>query len=394
MKKFILLSILLAGFVIARSQTLNVQSAYNFMNKGKWEKAKEAIDPAIQDSKTSDLAKTWYYRGNIYLNIHLSKDPKIKSLDTNALEIAFESFQKAQQLDKDKEYKKQISDEFFVCGEQFYNKGVEYYNKKLFDKSLIFFTKTVDINAIYGKIDTLATFYSAVSADLGNKPDIARKNYIKLYDLNYKKLPLYIALQKNYKKEKDTAKALEVIQKGLKLFPDNLSLIIEETNIYLAKGQTDKAQKNLMKAVEKDPKNPNLYFAIGTNYDKIYNDTSKTIQERMNAFAQSEISYKKSIEFKPDYFDPNYNLGALYYNESVRIIENADKIQDDKKFQDEKVKYEALWKKALPYLEKAYQIQPNDPNTLISLKAIYSRTSQKEKYDEVTKKLNEIKPKK
>ena len=31
------------------------------------------------------------------------------------------------------------------------------------------------------------------------------------------------------------------------------------------------------------------------------------------------MHYKKAIELKPDYFDANYNLGALYFNEGVRF---------------------------------------------------------------------------
>ena len=37
-------------------------------------------------------------------------------------------------------------------------------------------------------------------------------------------------------------------------------------------------------------------------------------------------------------------------------FEAADKIQDENKYNAEKAKAEALWNKALPYLEKANQI--------------------------------------
>ena len=75
-----------------------------------------------------------------------------------------------------------------------------------------------------------------------------------------KKLQLYMNLQRFIKKQKILQKLLKSFRKDLCFFLITLSLIIEETNIYLAKGQTDKAQNNLMKAVEKDPKNPNSVF--------------------------------------------------------------------------------------------------------------------------------------
>jgi Tfp pilus assembly protein PilF len=431
MKKILVLTVLILGFIVVKSQPVNVQSAANYLDRNKLDKAKESIDLALQDSKTSEWARTWFYKAKIYLNIYLSKDPKIKNLDTNALQVAYESGLKALQMNKvqnqlikdnQKNQPAELDNILIVCGEQFYNKGVENYNKKLFSKSLEYFDKSISINKMENKIDTLGLFYQAKSAELGGQPEIAKKNYLKLYEIGFKNVQLYIALQKMYKKEKDTAKALEIIKKGLQVYPEilksetapyekthkpdkvkeitaqleqqNLILIIEETNIYLAKGETEKAQENLMKAVDKDPKNPNLYYAIGSNYDKIYYDTSKTIQERMNAFAQSEIAYKKSIELKPDYFDPNYNIGALYFNESVRILEAADKIQDENKYNAEKAKVEALWNKALPYLEKANLIQPNDLNTLISLKQIYARTKQYDKAKTVNQKIEELKQKK
>ena len=71
------------------------------------------------------LAKKRMYRGDIYLQIHLSKEDKYKKLDSNALQIAYDSYQKAIELDTKKEYFDDIKLKLYVCGEQFYNKGVE-----------------------------------------------------------------------------------------------------------------------------------------------------------------------------------------------------------------------------------------------------------------------------
>ena len=49
------------------------------------------------------------------------------------LRLPMNAYQKALELDKEKEFNDQnIRITLCVCGEQFYNKGVEYYNKKLF----------------------------------------------------------------------------------------------------------------------------------------------------------------------------------------------------------------------------------------------------------------------
>ena len=422
MKKTFFLVAFIICAVIVKSQPVNVQSAYNYFNKQKYDKAKEAIDLAALDAKTSTWGKTWYYRGNIYLNICISSDPKIKSLDSNALQVAYDSYQNAIKYDEKKEFTNEIMGQLMVCSEQYYNRGVEFFNKKLYNKSLAYFEKTVNINLLFSKTDADAMYYAALSADYLNQSDAAKKYYKKLYDLNYKNLATYFAMQRFYKKNKDTAKAMEAIQKGLTLYPDilknqmaqfekkkdpekekktkdmlelqNLNLLIEETNIYIAKGQNDKAQENLLKAIKKDSTNPNLYYSIGGIYDKIYYDTTKTMPERLKAYNQAEKKYKDAIALKPDYFDANYNLGALYFNESVRILEAADRIKDENAYNIEKAKVEALWQKALPYLEKAIKVQPNDQNTLISLKQIYARTKQYDKAKEMNQRLEDLKQKK
>lgn len=425
MKNIIIVILLCVSFTIAKSQSVNVQSAFNYLNKQKFDKAKEAIELAVADSKTSTWPKTWYYRGRIYLSSYVLKDSASKATDSTSIDIANESFQKALQIDPKNEFKDEIIGQLYVCGEQFYNAGQKYYYSKKFGKALVLFEKTIVINALCGRSDVEAMYIAALCAGYDNKSDISKKYYLKLYDSNYKNLAMYIALQKIYKKEKDTVKALEVIQKGMLLYPEivtntvgpyekankpekaakiksmlerqYLELLIEETNIYLAKGQTDKAQNNLMKAVEKDPKNPNLYCVIAVNYNNIYDDTTKTLQERLSGYAEAEKQYLKAIELKPDYYDANYNLGALYFNESVRVLEAADKIKDEKLYAAEKEKVEQLWKKALPFLEKAVQLQPNDISTVPCLKQIYqiyARTKEYDKAAEINKRIEELKQKK
>jgi tetratricopeptide (TPR) repeat protein len=55
-----------------------------------------------------------------------------------------------------------------------------------------------------------------------------------------------------------------------------------------------------------------------------------------------------------------------------------------------KAKGDKYLEDSLPYLEKALELNPTDYNTLFSLKQIYSRTGQVEKYNEVNDKLKEL----
>lgn len=374
-KLFLLIATFYISFTLI-GQPINVQSAFNYMKKGQLDKAKEAIDAAIIHEKTMNDPKTWFYKGNIYLDIHLSKEDKYKKLENNALQIAYNAFQKSVELDKEKEYLDQVKVRLYICGEQFYNLGVTLFNEKDFENAIIAFEKTAKVNNIFGVQDSLATFNAALSAQLGGINAKAKENYLKLVRMNYRNPQIYSALSDIYKAENDTTQALKIVQQGRAKFPDDYNLIITETNIYLAKGETEKAQQNLQLAVEKNPTNENLYFAIGANYDVLGN------------FEEAEKAYLKALELKPAYFDAIYNLGALYFNKGVSIFEKADKITDQKLYDAEKLKFEEMWNKALPYLEKAHELDQKDRNTMISLSQLYARMKQYDKAKLIKEKLD------
>ena len=383
MKKIFLLTALICFSLLIKAQPIQVQSAFNYLKRGQLDKAKEAIDAAILHEKTMNDPKTWFYKGNIYLDIYLSKEPKYQQLDPDkkALQTAYDAFQKSVELDANKEYLDQVKIRLYICGEQFYNMGVAFFNKKDFESAVTSFEKTAKVNSIFGVQDSLATFNAALSSQqcaqiakdqkdmdkLKKMNTKAKENYMKLVNMNYKNPQIYIALSDIYKADKDTVQALKIVQKGRTRYPDDYNLIITETNIYLSKGETEKAQKNLQLAVEKNPTNENLYFAIGANFDVL------------GKFDDAEKAYAKALELKPKYFEACYNLGALYFNKGVSIFEAADKINDQKLYEAEKEKFEAMWNKALTYLEKAHELDPKDRNTMISLSQLYARTKQYDK---------------
>ena len=201
----------------------------------------------------------------------------------------------------------------------------------------------------------------------------------RIKDLNYPQPLLYNSLSSLYLQTGDTTAALNVILEGKSKYPDDFNILIAETNIYLASGQNEKAMANLQEAIEKDPTNPTIYYAIGVNYAQI------------DDIENAEKSYKKAVELRPDYFEANYNLGALYVNQAAMLLEEANALPFS-----QQAEYEALKKQAndklslsLPYLEKAIELDPSDRNTLLSLKEIYTRLEMYDKMKEVNELLNE-----
>lgn len=99
---------------------------------------------------------------------------------------------------------------------------------------------------------------------------------------------------------------------------------------------------------------------------------------------------KKSLELDPEFFDSNYNLGALYVNKAITITEeaNALPLNEEKKYNELKEQSDELLEKSLPYLEKADELNPNDIYVLRTLRDIYARLNQLDKLREIEKKID------
>ena len=401
------------------AQKAKVVSAYNYLNayeRGKkcseLKNGKEAIDAASENDQTRSEAKTWYYRGNIYFAI--SEDKNCKSLDSDALNKAFDSYSKALKYNiqdpayhnLDIENNQEDAVKFFqalmnkntkmddpaytadiigvrfpIMSNRFLNQGVEQYQGKDFEKSYESFGKSVALAQMGGRIDTLGIYYAAISAEKSNKKKEAKELYIVLTTLKYHGdndgPKIYAYLSQLYKEEGDKEKANEIIKQGRVRYPNDKGLIIEELDYYLQSGKNQEALTNLNLAIEKDPNNHLLHYAQGTSLDK------------MGENDKAEASYKKAIELSPEYFDANYNLGAMYFNKGVEWNNKANDLplNEKKKYQEYSKNAEDQFKNALPYLEKAHEINPADVDVAKPLLKIYQMTNATDKYKALKEKI-------
>ena len=377
MKKTILTALIMIISTIMIGQTNKRTSAYNYQRYGKLDLAKQAIDEASQDEKTIMDAKTWFYRGNIYYDIAVSSDEKYRNLDPDPFGVAFQSYTKAKELDTKGEFTADILKYTIAVGEGYYNLGVINYNEQKFKDAALNFEKAYNVGSSVNRIDTSALINAAVSAAQGNELQLSKQYYQQLIAMKVQKPDVYASLSEVYKTEGDTTMALQTIAKGRELFPDDFNLLIAETNIYLATNEREKAMTDLETALKIDSTNPSIFFAVGTIYDQI-GDVSKAVN-----------AYENALLLKPDYFEANYNLGALYVNQAADILDRANDLPLDAvaQYDQEKAKADQMLEKSLPYLEKALELMPDDVNTMVSLKEIYTRLGMTEKLKGINDKL-------
>lgn len=380
MKKLTVIFFLLFAVVSVFGQGKTQRTtAFNYLRKGQLDKALENIEPTTTDATTMNDPKTWFYRGNIYLQIHMSDKPEYKNLDPDALNKAYDSYQKMMELDTKKEYYADAIQNLLVISEQLYNQGVEAFKVEKYDAALGHFEKSSIVAQSFGNVDTLAIFNAALSAQNAKNNPKAIEHYNKLIELNFPQPLIYSSLANIYVNSQDTTKAFEVIMKGRQKYPQDFDLLISETNLYLTTRETEKAMSNLQEAIKTDPLNPTIHYAAGTIYDQMGNKED------------AEKSYIKAIELKPDYFEANYNLGALYVNKAAEIQNDANKLKlGDPQYDVMKGQADDILRKSLPYLEKATVLDAKDKSTLLALKEIYTRLGMYDKLKEVNSRLAEL----
>lgn len=392
MKRTIILLALLFAITGVYAQKGKVTSALSFKETGKLDKAVEAIEESIDASnpKTESSIswpRTWEVRGEIYQAVFQSKDANYKKLSKDPLTVAYESYLKALQLDDKDRFSKSVKIKLTLLIGDLTNQAVAAFNEENYEKALLSFEQILGIEQtpVYkaddpNAVDTVIIFNAGLAAYNAQKYDKAIEYYQQAAKYKYNGAKTYSLISNSYMQKQDTVGALKVLQDGLKEYGDNGTLLVEVINIYLNANKVDEALKYLDIAIAQDPKNSSYYFAQGTLYDRL--------QKPEEAMA----SYLKAIEYKDDYFDAYYNLGAVYYNKGVKQVDVANAVPSNQpeKYEEEKNKADIEFKKAIPYMEKAHEVNPTDKFTMESLKTLYYRLKMMDKHEEIVEKMKNL----
>jgi tetratricopeptide (TPR) repeat protein len=376
MKRYLPLGLLLLAFVYMSTTgfqcgSAETTSAKLYMNQKQWDKAEASLVKEL--AKNDKNEEAWFLLGQVRLE--LKRYTEMNEAYTHALQVG-------------ETHKPDIQRNRMAVWAMMYNDGVTLYNKGR-DTSAYFKAAIDRFNTAIAMVpDSSGTYYVRALAFYATQD---MKSALSDLDKAVSLKPDFeeaarLAGQIHYNQalERETAKDADGVQAALKaaipMFEkayaanprsaDNIANLID---VYDRTKNPEKALALTKSAVEKDPKNKVFRYAYGSFFLK------------QDKFPEAIEQFKAAVDIDPSYADAIYNLGASYLNWGVVQKAEADKKADEErgknKNKDVKVdqSYKDKFKEALPWLEKAQELRPDDLTLLQSLGKLYANLNMVDK---------------
>ena len=207
--------------------------------------------------------------------------------------------------------------------------------------------------------------------------------YEKLIDKNPKDINLLVSLANLYYSQKEYEQVVVHLKKVLELEPDNRDALANLALSYDFLDQKENAYQSYVKGIAANPQDKDLIFLFGVHH---YNH--KLFEKAIQLFEQV-------LELNPNDFESTSNIGNAYLSmaeelrQQLRKSKNAGNAAVEiNKIRDQSV---SNYKKAIPYLEKALEMQTDHPNLWRNLGIAYVQTGDVKKGEAAFLKAEEIK---
>lgn len=157
--------------------------------------------------------------------------------------------------------------------------------------------------------------------------------------------------------------AKKAIVDARKSNPDDTSLMLTEANLYLDAKDFVTYKRIVSEILAKNPNNADLFYNLGV------------ISYNNNEMADAEKYYNRAIEIDSKYANAYLNLAILKLEVEKPLIDKMNKLgtsaEDNKKYEILKKQREDVFRNAIPSLEKAVELAPNNEEASKTLLNVY-----------------------
>ena len=413
MKKTLILAALVLISAGCFAQKANVKKAKNLalQETPDFSGARAAINEALTNEETKDLADTWYTAGLIGYQ-ELSKENEKTYLgqardEKRAGEAVVESFDYwmkaadlAGQKVLDKKGNEVLADKKTYALLQ--KKVLEYYKNQELVKYGIYLNDQRDFATAYGvfqrhlSIPELSLmqneklqkempkdsiydqykYYTAIFAIQAEMHPEAIAVLEEMKDGNYEAITVNQFLYQEYVNVQDTANYVRVLQDAVVRFPQEPWFLQNLINHYIFSGQEQEAINYLEQAIAREP-NVAQYHLIKGN-----------LNENQKNYEAALADFDRALAIDPTMADAEAGKGRVYYNQAVKMNEDAALIADAKEYKKALEEMNAMFRQSMPFFEKAHELAPDNRDYMITLRGLYYRFDMTDKYNAINEELN------
>ena len=217
------------------------------------------------------------------------------------------------------------------------------------DKAAEMFEEAAEASATapFSTPNNQALYYAGVvSSNLGNF-EKTKEIMTKCLANGYKgdDGDVYAKLAEAYDKLGDKDSSKKFLEEGFQAYPQSQGILIGLINYYMNNNE-DPAQlfSLLDKAKANEPNNASLYYVEGN------------IRKQLGDVEAAAAAYDKSVEINPDYEFGYIGKGLLFYENAVKLSEQAQNELDDAKYLKLAEAFEKSLKDCIAPFEKAFEI--------------------------------------
>lgn len=354
------------------------------------------IEAAMKNPETANWSKTYYIAGQIYDKQY--NDGAVKkqigqqySQDEmcEALVNAVNAYVKCGELDQKPDAKGKIKPKYTKdvvkglkdCSDGLIREGVDFQKSEKYAKAVKMFesyiyladqdimkSENLKSDETYNQVKY--NIVTSAAKDSTLRPTMI-KYMIDLKNAGYQEELMYQWLSGTYGEDKQYDKMLQVLNEGIKKYPSNKYLVGNMINYYLNNDKEQEATQYLDAAIQKDPNNAQYYAIKG----------EMLLKKKQYDAAIEPLT--KATQLDPEDFTAQFECGMAIEKKGEEILEAASKIKDAKKYTAQKNKATEEFKKSLPYLEKARQLDGDHEQNLRFLRSVYYKLSMNKNYEEI-----------
>jgi len=381
-KHHIAILVLLSMALSLPAQKNKVLAAKQMIDAGKYKEAKEEIELAVEHPKTASWPRTHYTRGLLCQTAYEQgvekKDAKMTTLYPDQLYVAYDSYEKALELDLRERLQQNIRQKYFLLANDFRKMGEGLYAKKDYKGAFRAFEHALFIgesDLISAKADTSLLYNTSMAAYESRDWEKAAKYLTLLHEGAYSP-STSLLLSKAYLNSGDTIQGEEIMMHSLELYAFKDTLVMYVVNHLVGSGNLETAITVLDRSIEARPENYRFLWARAL----VYQEKEK--------YEEAIESYLLATELSEDNPELYYHLGVCYYNIGVELRESALNIKDNDSYREARQQYLEKFRESVKWLEQSYEMDPYNAKTVARLQQLYYQLKMKEKQKSLEEHLN------